>query len=158
MICSTSKIFSDAAACGRNKLVCRADCHLGAQTVSLHNHYCRSSLLINSATVQSTLVALKIQDSFFSKLEDDQRFGLHFGTTDGGFGSIVPLNENVYWRLAALQSVMSNALESDCSLSQRAWQLYRHTSRRGFCRRNDRKKGECGGDCCGDCGAVVRMW
>jgi len=111
---------SDAAARGGNKLVCRADCHLGAQTVSLQSYFCRSSLLINSATIQSTLVALKLQDSFFGKLEDDQRFGLHYGTTDGDFGSIVPLHENIYWRLTALQSIMSNALESDCSLSQRA--------------------------------------
>jgi cleavage and polyadenylation specificity factor subunit 1 len=116
---------NEVAARGGNKLVCCADYHHGAQTVSLQSHYCRSSLLVNSATVQSTLVALKLQDSSFGKLDDDQRFALHFGTTDGGFGSILRLNENVYWRLLAIQSVMSNALESDCSLSQKAWRLYR---------------------------------
>lgn len=136
----------DPAARGGNKLVLRADYHLGAQTVSLQSHHCRSSLLINSATIQSSLVALKLQDSFFGKLDDDRRFALHFGTTDGGFGSILPLNENVYWRLLALQSVMSNALESDCSLSQRAWRLYRRTPRRGGCKSNDRKKGVIDGD------------
>jgi len=41
------------------------------------------------------VIDMKLQDFFFCKLEDDQRFGLHYGTTDGGFGSIVPLNENI---------------------------------------------------------------
>ena len=41
---------------------------------------------------------------------------------------------------------MVNALESDCSLSQRAWRLYRRTPRRGGCRSNDRKKGVIDGD------------
>mmetsp|Transcript_4458 Transcript_4458/g.6100 ORF Transcript_4458/g.6100 Transcript_4458/m.6100 type:complete len:83 (+) Transcript_4458:457-705(+) len=36
---------------------------------------------------------------------------------------------------------MSNALESNCALSQRSWRLYRRTARRGGCRSNDRKKG-----------------
>jgi cleavage and polyadenylation specificity factor subunit 1 len=40
-----------------------------------------------------------------------------------------------------LQSVMANALEGDCALSQRAWRLYRRSTRRGGCRTNDRKKG-----------------
>ena len=102
--------------------------------------------MVNSATVQSTLVALKLQDASFGNLDDDQRFALHFGTTDGGFGSILPLNENVFWRLLALSSVMSNALETDCSLSQRAWRLYRRTPRRGGCKSNDRKKGVIDGD------------
>ena len=46
----------------------------------------------------------------------------------------------------ALQSVMANALESDCALSHRAWRLYRRTPRRGGCRTNDRKKGVIDGD------------
>ena len=137
---------NDPAARGGNRLVRRADYHLGAQTVGLQSHYCRSSLLVNSATVRSTTVALGLQDPSFGRSEDDRRFGLHFGTTDGGFGSVLPLNENVYWRLLALQSVMSNALESDCSLSQRAWRLYRRTPRRGGCKSNDRKKGVIDGD------------
>jgi cleavage and polyadenylation specificity factor subunit 1 len=112
----------------------------------LTSHVCRSSLVINSATTESTLVALKQQDPLFGKLDDDKRFGLHYGSTDGGFGTIMPVSEGIYWRLAALQSVMSNALESDCSLSQRAWRLFRRAPRRGGCRSNDRKKGVVDGD------------
>lgn len=137
---------SDVAARGGNKLVCRADHHLGQQTVGFVSHFCRSSLIVNSATLQSTLVALKQQEPFFGKLDDDKRFGLNFGSTDGSLGCIIPVNEDIYWRLAALQSVMSNALESDCSLSQRAWRLYRRTPRRGGCRSNVRKKGVIDGD------------
>jgi len=136
----------DPAARGGNKLVCRADFHLGTQTVGLQSYFCRPSLLINSATTNSTLVALKQQDNFYGKLGDDQRFGVHFGTTDGGFGTIVPLSEQVFWRLAALQSVMSNALESHGGLSHRGWRLYRRAPRRGGCRNNDRKKGVIDGD------------
>ena len=136
----------DPAARGGNKLVCRADFHLGSQTTDLPNHFCRSSLLINSATPASTLAALKQQDTFFGKADDDQRLALSFGTTDGGYCSVVPLSEPVYWRLTALQSVLVNALESDCALSHRAWRLYRRTPRRGGCRNNDRKKGVIDGD------------
>ena len=63
----------DAAARGGNKLVCRADFHLGSQTIELQSHFCRSSLLINSATPSSTLAALKQQDTFFGRTDDDQR-------------------------------------------------------------------------------------
>lgn len=136
----------EAAARGGNKLVCRADFHLGSQTSAFHNHVCRSSLWINSATPSSTLAALKQQDNLFGRSDDDQRLGTHFGTSDGGFHSIVPLSEPVYWRLTGLQSVMANALESDCALSQRAWRLYRRSYRRGGCRSTDRKKGVIDGD------------
>ena len=145
-LCFFSYAPGDAAAKGGNKLVCRADHHLGHQTVGLSSHFCRSSLVINSANPQSTLVALKQQEPFYGKLEDDQRFGLHFGSSDGNIGCIVPVNEDIYWRLAALQSVMSNALETDCALSQRAWRLYRRTPRRGGCRSNVRRKGVIDGD------------
>ncbi len=137
---------NDVAARGGNKLVCRADCHLGTQTVAFQSHFCRSSLTVNSATLQSTLTALKQQDSLYGKADDSRRFGLHYGSTDGGYGTIIPVNENIYWRLVALQSVMSNALESDCSLSHRSWRLYRRSQRRGGCRNNDRKKGVVDGD------------
>jgi cleavage and polyadenylation specificity factor subunit 1 len=136
----------DAAARGGNRLVCRADFHLGSQTTDLQSFFCRSSLLINSATPSSSLAALKQQDKFYGKSDDDQRLGVHFGTGDGGYASVVPLSEPIYWRLTALQSVMVNALESDCSLSQRAWRLYRRTARRGGCRSNERKKGVIDGD------------
>ena len=136
----------DVAARGGNKLVCRSDFHLGTQTTSLGSHFCSSSLIVNSATQDSTLVALKQQDPLYGKLDDDKRFGLHYGSIDGGFGTILPMSEGIYWRLAALQSVMSNALESDCSLSHRAWRLYRRAPRRGGCRSNDRKKGVVDGD------------
>jgi cleavage and polyadenylation specificity factor subunit 1 len=136
----------EAAARGGNKLVCRADYHLGTQTTGFVSHFCRPSLLVHSATPTSSVAALKQQDTYFGRQDDDQRLGVHFGTTDGGVGSIVPLSEPVYWRLMALQSVMANALESDCSLSQRAWRLYRRTSRRGGCRSNDRKKSVIDGD------------
>jgi cleavage and polyadenylation specificity factor subunit 1 len=136
----------EPAARGGNKLVCRADFHLGTQTVSFQNHLCRSSLVVNSANEVSTVAALKLQDTFYGKGDDDVRFAVHYGTTDSGYGSIAPINENIYWRLAALQSVMSNALESDCALSHRGWRLYRRTTRRGSCKSNDRKKGVIDGD------------
>jgi len=136
----------DAAARGGNRLVCRADFHLGSQTTDLQSYFCRSSLLVNSSTPSSSLAALKQQDKLYGKSDDDQRLGVHFGTSDGGYGAVVPLSEPVYWRLTALQSVMVNALESDCSLSQRAWRLYRRTPRRGGCRQNERKKGVIDGD------------
>ena len=126
--------------------MCRADFHLGCQTTAFRTHFCRPSLLIHSATPASTLAALKQQDSLFGRQDDDRRLGVHFGTSDGGLGSVVPLSEPVYWRLMALQSVMANALESDCALSHRAWRLYRRTPRRGGCRTNDRKKGVIDGD------------
>ncbi len=132
---------TDAAARGGNKLVCRADYHLGSQTTALKSHWGQSSLLFNSCTMSSTIAALKQQDALFGRLEDDQRFAVNFGTTDGSFGSIIPLSEPTYWRLTALQSVMSNALESNCALSHRSWRLYRRSTRRGGCRSNDRKKG-----------------
>ena len=131
----------DAAARGGNKLVCRADFHLGSQTTDMQSHFCRNSLLVSSATPASTIAAFQQQDAFFGRTDDDQRLGLHFGTTDGEYGAIIPLSEPVYWRLTALQSVMVNAIESDCALSQRAWRLYRRSARRGGCRGGDRKKG-----------------
>jgi cleavage and polyadenylation specificity factor subunit 1 len=136
----------DAAARGGNKLVCRADFHIGTQTTSLESYFCRSSLLINSATPASSLAALKQQDAFYGRTDDDQRIGIHFGTTDGGYGAVIPLSEQVYWRLTALQSVMVNAVESNCALSQRAWRMYRRSIRRGGCRSNTRKKGVIDGD------------
>lgn len=131
----------DSAARGGNKLVCRADYHLGSQTTSFQSHWALNSLLFNSCTISSTLSSLKQQDSLFGKLDDDQRFAVNFGTTDGSFGSIVPLSESIYWRLTALQSVMSNALESNCALSHRSWRLYRRSTRRGGSKSGDRKKG-----------------
>jgi hypothetical protein len=136
----------EAAARGGNKLVCRADHHLGTQTIAFSSHFCRSSLLVGSATPTSTLAALKQQDSVFGRSDDDQRLGIHFGTTDGDIGVAVPLSEPVYWRLTALQSVMANALDSNCALNPRAWRLYRRTPRRGGCRTNDRKKSTIDGD------------
>jgi cleavage and polyadenylation specificity factor subunit 1 len=136
----------EGAARGGNRLVCRADFHLGCQTTAFSSHFCRSSLLVHSATPTSTLAALKQQDTFFGRAEDDQRLSAHFGTTDGGMGAVVALSEPIYWRLTALQSILANALESDCALAPRAWRLYRRTSRRGGCRSNDRKKGVIDGD------------
>ncbi|KAL3921231.1 MAG: hypothetical protein SGILL_002856 [Bacillariaceae sp.] len=136
----------DPAARGGNKLVCRADFHMGTQTTDIPSHFCRSSLLINSATPSSTLAALKQQDTFHGKAEDDQRLAVSFGTTDGGFSCVVPLSEPIYWRLTALQSVIVNALDSDCALSHRAWRLYRRTPCRGGCQSNERKKGVVDGD------------
>jgi CPSF A subunit region/SAP domain len=137
---------NDPAARGGNRLVCRADFHLGSQTTDMISNFCRSSLSVNSATPVSTIAALKQQDTFFSKSEDYQKLGVSFGTTEGGYGSVIPVNESVYWRLTALQSVLVNALESDCALSHRAWRLYRRTPRRGGCRQNERKKGVIDGD------------
>jgi cleavage and polyadenylation specificity factor subunit 1 len=142
---------NEAAARGGNKLVCRADHHIGEQTTGFRNHFCRSSLTVCSATLQSTMVALKQQEPFYGKMDDDQKFGIHYGSSDGSIGCIIPVNEDIYWRLTALQSVMSNALQSDCSLSQRSWRLFRRTVRRGGCRNKSRMKGVI------DCDLVVKF-
>lgn len=126
--------------------MCRADCHVGHQTTCFKSHHCRSSLLIHSATPISTRAALKQQDTFFGRSDDDQRLAVHYGTTDGTMGSIVPLSEPLFWRLTALQSVMANALDADCALNPRGWRLYRRTPRRGGCRSNYRKKSVIDGD------------
>lgn len=136
----------EASARGGNKLVCRADYHLGTQTSAFISHFCRSSLLIHSATPSSTMAALKQQDATHGRSDDDQRIGVHFGTTDGGVGAVVPLSEPIYWRLMALQSVLANALESDGALNRRAWRMYRRSTRRGGCRNHERKKGVIDGD------------
>jgi cleavage and polyadenylation specificity factor subunit 1 len=65
----------------------------------LQSYFCRSSLLMNSATPISTLAALKQQDSLFDRTDDDQQLGDPFGTSDWGLGTVVPLSEPVYWRL-----------------------------------------------------------
>lgn len=136
----------DAAARGGNRLVCRADCHIGTQTVAFSSHFCRPSLLAHSATLSSSAAALKQQDPLHGRSDDDQRIGVFFGTTDGTLCSIVPLSEPVYWRLTALQSVLSNAVETDCSLNPKAWRLYRRSNRRSGCRQSERKKGVVDGD------------
>lgn len=136
----------EAAARGGNKLVCRADFYLGTQTTSILSHCCPSSVTVHSATPASTLAALRQQDSTSGRSDEDQKIAAFFGTTDGGLGASVPLSEPVFWRLVALQSVMANALETNCALSSRAWRLYRRTPRRGGCRSNDRKKGVIDGD------------
>lgn len=137
---------NDSAARGGNKLVRRADFHLGAQTTSMRSHSCQSSLLFNTCTMASTLAALKQQDTLFGRLDDDQRFAVSFGTSDGSYVSIVPLSEPVYWRLTALQSAISNALESNCALSHRAWRLFQRSTRRAACSEADRKCGVLDGD------------
>jgi len=131
----------DEASRGGNKLVCRADFHLGMQTIAMHSHWCKSSLLTSSSTLNSTLTAMKQQDPLFGHGDDNQRFAVYFGTTDGAISTVVPVSERIYWRMIALQSVLSNALESNCGLSHRAWRLYRRSTRRGGGRNNDRKKG-----------------
>jgi cleavage and polyadenylation specificity factor subunit 1 len=136
----------EAAARGGNKLVCRADCHVGHQTTCFKSHQCRSSLIIHSATPISSRAALKQQDTFFGRSDDDQRLAVHYGTTDGTMASIVPISEPLFWRLTALQSVMANALDADCALNPRGWRLYRRTPRRGGCRSNYRKKSVIDGD------------
>ncbi|GAX14519.1 cleavage and polyadenylation specificity factor subunit 1 [Fistulifera solaris] len=136
----------EAAARGGNKLVCRADCHIGHQTTCFKSHQCRSSLIIHSATPISSRAALKQQDTFFGRADDDQRLAVHYGTTDGTMASIVPISEPLFWRLTALQSVMANALDADCALNPRGWRLYRRTPRRGGCRSNYRKKSVIDGD------------
>eukprot|EP00590_Aulacoseira_subarctica_P002424 CAMPEP_0172423000 /NCGR_PEP_ID=MMETSP1064-20121228/9083_1 /TAXON_ID=202472 /ORGANISM="Aulacoseira subarctica , Strain CCAP 1002/5" /LENGTH=1845 /DNA_ID=CAMNT_0013164115 /DNA_START=41 /DNA_END=5578 /DNA_ORIENTATION=+ len=136
----------DDASRGGNKLVCRADFHLGTQIVCLQSHWCKSSLLSSSATTSSSVTALRQQDAVSHLSDDDQRFALHFGTIDGSFGGIIPISEQTYWRLAAVRSVMSNAINSHCALSTRAWRLYRRCTSRGGCQSNERMKGVLDGD------------
>lgn len=136
----------EAAARGGNKLVCRADFHLGDTTTSLTPFCCQSSLLVHSATPRSTNAALRQQDTMFGRQDDDQRIGVYFGTTSGAIGAMVPLSEPVYWRLLALQSVLANALENDAALSARSWRHFARSNHRYGCRTNDRKKGVIDGD------------
>lgn len=132
---------SDEAARGGNRMVCRSDFYLGAQTVTINSHWCRSSLLCASANVTSSWAALQRQEGFRSYSDENKRFGVHFGTIDGGMGTIVPVSEQVFWRMTALQSIMGNALECQCSLNFRMWRLFRRTSRRGACQSMERRKG-----------------
>lgn len=107
----------------------------------MNSHWCRSSLINASANQSSTWTAYRRQDGLAGMGEDSKRFGVHFGTTDGSFGTIVPVSDQVYWRMTALQSIMSNALEFDCGCNPLAWRLLRRTSRRGACQALERKKG-----------------
>lgn len=136
----------EALARGGNRLVCRSDCHLGTHTTSFSSHFCRSSLVAHSATPTSTLAALKQQDSYFGRGEDDQRLGAFYGTSDGTLGAAVPVSEPVFWRLTALQSILAHALEADCALSPKAWRMYKRSFRRGGCRSAERKNGVIDGD------------
>jgi cleavage and polyadenylation specificity factor subunit 1 len=51
------------------------------------------------------------------------------------------IHKRSYWRLAALRSVLANAVESHAALSPRSWRLYRRSGARGGCIENERKKG-----------------
>ena len=121
---------SSSSTSGVNQLQCHADFHMGTQTIAFQSHYCKSSLLVHSSTVNSTTTALQKTHPHSSTTAD--QFGVHFGTTDGGLGTIVPLSsEQVYWRFLALQSVMINAIEPHAGLNPHAWRLYRNSTRRG---------------------------
>ncbi len=45
------------------------------------------------------MTALRQQDPVSRRSDDDQRFGLNFGTIDGSFGAIIPVSEQVYVRV-----------------------------------------------------------
>lgn len=53
-------------------------------------HFCSSSLIVNSAMTDSTLVALNQQDPLHGKVDDDKRFGLHYRYIDGGLKLFCP--------------------------------------------------------------------
>lgn len=131
----------DDGARGGNKLVRRADFYVGTQTVSMSSHWCRSSLLCYTSNLTSTWAALQRQDAVASLNDDNRRFASNFGTVDGGLSAIIPVSEQVYWRMTALQSVMSNALQTHCGLNFRSWRLFHRSSRRGACQAMERKKG-----------------
>ena len=131
----------DDAARGGNKLVRRADFHLGTQTISMTSYWCRSSLLSYTSNLTSTWAALQRQDALVALNDENRRFASSFGTVDGGLSSVFPVSEQVYWRMTALQSVMSNALQANCGLNFRAWRLFHRSSRRGACQAMERKKG-----------------
>jgi cleavage and polyadenylation specificity factor subunit 1 len=83
---------------GGHKLVHRSDMHIGCTAIDMESFLCRSSLVSASATVASTWSALKSAVG-----EDDvpdlQKFGLFFGTLEGGCGAVVPVGEPVFRRL-----------------------------------------------------------
>ena len=132
---------SDDAARGGNKLVSRADFHMGTQSLAMSSHWCTSSTIIYSAHQPSSWAAYLRQDGLAALNDDNKRFGTNFGTVDGSFSAIIPVSEQIYWRMTALQSVMSNALQLECGLNFRAFRLFRRTSRRGACQAMERKKG-----------------
>lgn len=74
-------------------LTCRAT---RTQLVCFQSHWCKSSLLSSSATTSSSVTALRQQDPVLRRSDEDQRFGLNFGTIDGSFGAIIPVSEQVY--------------------------------------------------------------
>uniref|UniRef100_A0A7S1BI36 RSE1/DDB1/CPSF1 C-terminal domain-containing protein n=2 Tax=Corethron hystrix TaxID=216773 RepID=A0A7S1BI36_9STRA len=134
---------TDPASRGGNKLVCRADYHLGTQTTHLRTHLVRNSLLLGSATPATSWIALRHRDAMALRQEDPdcRRFGVHFGTVDGGFGAVFPVNERTFRRLYALQGVVGNALQQSGALNVRGWRLFQRTTQRGACRSGERQKG-----------------
>lgn len=82
---------------GGSVLLKRADMHLGSPVTALATHRLRA-------------VGPRERD----------RFATFFGDADGGVGAIVPVDERVFRRLYALQSIMANALEHAGSCNPRA--------------------------------------
>eukprot|EP00639_Heterosigma_akashiwo_P007395 CAMPEP_0194560308 /NCGR_PEP_ID=MMETSP0292-20121207/1532_1 /TAXON_ID=39354 /ORGANISM="Heterosigma akashiwo, Strain CCMP2393" /LENGTH=223 /DNA_ID=CAMNT_0039408445 /DNA_START=90 /DNA_END=761 /DNA_ORIENTATION=- len=89
---------------GGNKLLCKADFHLGSVATCFLQHKANTSLLGHK--------------------KKSSRHSLVFGTLDGGVGSFVPVDERVFRRLYALQGVMVNAIQHNAGLNPRAFRLF----------------------------------
>ena len=115
---------------GGPKLIPTGDINFGATTTSFHSYYIQSSLTANSATSSTTFEELKQ-----NKSDIPRRYGLAFPTLDGGYNSIIPIDEKMYFSLLGLQTAMSNAIEIVGGLSAMGAKAYRPDLTRSGCKR-----------------------
>jgi len=107
---------------GGMRLVRKADMHIGCHSLDMQNHLCKSSLVSTSSNVQSSWAALRGGGK--GEAVDQalgEKFGLFFGTLEGGAGAIVPVDEPVFRRLYALQNIIANGLEHSAGCNVRGW-------------------------------------
>lgn len=121
---------NDPASRGGNKLISTGDVHAGATTTSFTSYYLQSSLTANSATSTITFENLKK-----SKKDIPRLYGLAFPTLDGGYNSVIPVDDKTFFSLLGLQTAMSNALDIVGGLSAMTAKTFRadlsrHSSKR----------------------------
>uniref|UniRef100_A0A915L1Q3 Cleavage/polyadenylation specificity factor A subunit C-terminal domain-containing protein n=1 Tax=Romanomermis culicivorax TaxID=13658 RepID=A0A915L1Q3_ROMCU len=93
---------------GGQRLVKRADINVGTRI----NSFVRLRCHVGDPPVER-------------KLEAAYRHVVYFGTTDGSFGSLLPLPEKNYRRLLMLQSVLVSHLEHAAGLNPRSYRVVR---------------------------------
>jgi len=115
---------NDAGSEGGNRLVCKADMHIGATCVDFKSHFCTPVTICSSANVASSYEVLKNSGAGQGGGGAGDVFGISFGSTEGGFCVISPLPTLIYNRLHAMQNIIANALDSPAACSARGWRIY----------------------------------